>query len=696
MHPATDADAQRTRRDGLAALGLAVLAFAAFMPALSCEFVNYDDPQYVTKNPQVKSGLNADGARWAFTTFDAANWHPLTWLSLQLDASLWTNPEGGLDPRGFHLTNVLLHAANAALLFLALRSLTGAFWRSAAVALLFAVHPLRAESVAWVAERKDVLSALFGFAALWAYAGYATAPSVRRYLLTAAPFALSLLAKPMLVTLPCLLLVLDWWPLGRARAPGDWRRLAAEKLPVFALVAASAAVTLRAQAAGGAVKHREEGFTPAARVENAAVSYAAYLTKTAWPANLSVHYPHPVYNFDSTASLLPAKAAGAALMLVAVTAGAVALRRRAPYLLAGWLWYVGTLVPVIGLVQVGGQAMADRYTYLSQIGLLIAACWGAADLAGTWRRAALAAGALAAAALAAVTQTQLAVWHDSFSLWDHARRVSGESPAVMVNLGEVLEQRGKLEGAARCYEGAMRLDPNTAQIRLDLGNALQGLGKFDEAARQFEEACRLAPDAPLGYSNLGNLLLRQGRLDEAARQFEEARKRDPDMAEIPYNLGLVAEARKDYAGAAEFYHEALRLRPDYPKATAQLGFVLTQAGQVEEGLARLREAERADPRSAQVHYLLGQALERQNDLAAAADHFERAAALSPRAGGMWLGLGRVRFRQGRLPEAVEWFGKAVMLEPGNTDFAQALAVARRALEQSNAGRPAGTPPAPGR
>ncbi len=696
MHPATDADARLTRRDGLAALALAGLAFAAFIPALSCEFVNYDDPQYVTKNPQVKGGLSADGARWAFNTFDAANWHPLTWLSLQLDASLWRNPEGGPDPWGFHLTNVLLHAANAALLFLALRALSGAFWRSVAVAVLFAVHPLRAESVAWVSERKDVLCASFGLLALWAYAGYARAPSVPGYLLVAVPVALSLMAKPMLVTLPCLLLVLDWWPLRRARAVSDWGRLAVEKLPLFVLVSASAAVTLHAQAAGGAVKHREEGFTPAARVENAAVSYAAYLAKTAWPANLSVHYPHPVYDFDATATLLPAKAAGAALLLAAVTAGAVALRRRAAYLLVGWLWYLGTLVPVIGLVQVGGQAMADRYTYLPQVGLLIAACWGVADLARARPQAVLGAGALAAVVLAAVTQTQLAVWHDSLSLWDHARRTSGESPAVLVNLGEALEQRGDLEGALRHYESAMRLDPDTAQIRLDLGNALQGLGRFDEAARQFEEACKLAPDAPLGYSNLGNLLLQQRRLDEAARQFEEARKRDPNMAEIPYNQGLVAEARKDYAGAAEFYSEALRLRPDYTKATAQLGFVLTQAGQVEEGLARLHEAERADPRSGQVHYLLGQALERQNQFAASADHFERAAALSPRVGGLWYSLGRARYRQGRLAEAAECFGKATMLEPRNADFAKALAGARQALQQHNAGRPAGAPAAPGR
>src|SRR5579883_3044632 len=335
-------------REWVAAGLLAGISLAVFARALDCGFVNYDDMEYVTRNRDVLRGLTPGGVGWAFTTCYNSNWHPLTWLSLELDASLWHLPDGGPDPTGFHLTNVLVHAANVALVFFALRALTGAFWRSAAVALLFAVHPLRVESVAWVSERKDVLSTFFGLLALWAYAAYVAAPSRRRYLAVAGPFALSLLSKPMLVTLPCLLLVLDWWPLGRLR-PGDWRRRVVEKVPLFALVVASSAVTYLAQSKQRAVASTTM-FPPSVRLENALVGYAAYLFKTVWPADLAAYYPHPIYDTRSGGGLTAETVGLAAVVLVALTAGAAALRRKAPYLLAGWLWFLGTLVPVIGLV----------------------------------------------------------------------------------------------------------------------------------------------------------------------------------------------------------------------------------------------------------------------------------------------------------------------------------------------------------
>ncbi len=707
MQPAAAPQKSRFRREWLAAAALAGATFAAFVPALRCEFVNFDDPQYVGKNPNVSTGLSAENARWAFTTFENANWHPLTWLSLQLDASLW-----GLNPSGYHLTNVLLHAANAALLFLALRSLTGALWRSAAVALLFAVHPLRAESVAWVTERKDVLSALFGFLALWAYAAYAKTPSVRLYLAVGAALALSLMAKPMFVTLPCLLLVLDWWPLGRTRAtrpdglppaagrpspsgpgrataspdrpgpgpgtgtqllqaapavkpapaaparrPATLLRLAAEKLPLFALVAASAAVTARAQAAEGAVADLAM-FSPAIRLGNAAVSYVAYLAMTAWPTNLAIYYPHPIYNYDGGEVLPAAQVGGALLLLAALTAGAVALRRRAPYLLAGWLWYVGTLVPVIGLVQVGGQAYADRYTYFPQVGLLLAACWGAADLAPrALPRVALAAGAVVAVVLAALTWDQLHVWHNSVSLWEHDIKVARDCPTAQMNLGEMYMDRGRYEEAARCFGRAIQLDPKP----------------------------------PKPHSNLGNAFLKLGRADDAEREQKMALHLDPNVAEVYFNLGLVQVARNRPTEAAHYFTEALRLQPKSAEALSSLGLILLQRGRLEEAEGHLRQAVRYDPNYGPAHHFLGKVLEVKRDFPGAAEQFEEATRLSPRDAKAWHDLGNARMRQQRYAEAAECFKRAVALDPEEQGFREALRDALEALRRSGGRAPAGAP-----
>ncbi len=586
------------------------------MPALRCDFVNFDDPQYVLENLPVLAGLSPEGTRWAFTTFSNSNWHPLTWLSLQLDVSLW----GVGRPWGFHLTNVLLHAANTALLFLALRALTGAFWRCIAVALLFAVHPLRVESVAWVTERKDVLSALFGFLALWAYAAYARRPAVRRYLLVTVLFAVSLLAKPMLVTLPCLLLVLDWWPLKRAVALRDWGRLVAEKLPLLALVAASAAVTVKAQAGEGAVAGLAQ-FPLGVRLGNAAVGYVAYLTMTVWPVGLAVYYPHP--------GELPVwQTAGAALLLAALTAGAVALRGRAPYLLAGWLWFLGTLVPVIGLVQAGAQAYADRYTYLPQVGLLLAVCWGAADLARARPRPALAAGALVGLALAGLTWFQLGVWRDSVSLWEHDLRVARPSAMAWLNLGAALAKQGR-DGEADCYRRAIRAEPGSVQAHINLGELLSRQGDDARAVQLLEQACALSPKYAPARATLGNALFRQNRLSEAARRHREAIELDPNLIKARYDLGLVETVRGNFAGAEECYRALLRIEPHSAEAAAGLGFALARQGKVEEGLSHLRAALARDPRYARGHFFLAEILEARGDLGGAARHLEQAVKLEP-------------------------------------------------------------------
>ncbi len=663
------------RRDWLAAATLAGITFAAFWPALGCEFINYDDPDYVSRNPHVTAGISLDGVRWAFTSFECSNWHPLTWLSLQADAALF-----GPNPRGFHLTNVLLHCANAALAFLALRSLTGAYWRSLAAAVLFAVHPLRAESVAWVAERKDVLSVCFGLSALWAYAAYVHAPSAGRNAVVAGLFALSLLAKPSLVTLPCLFLVLDWWPLCRWREFGA-RALLPEKVPQFVLAAASCVVTVRAQASEGAVAGLAV-FPLPARIANAVVSYGAYLCDTFWPARLAIYYPHPVYSAGADGGLAEVQVAGAVLLLTAVTAGAAALRRRAPYLLAGWLWFLGTLVPVIGIVQVGGLARADRYTYFSQLGVLLALCWGVADLAGSRVRLALAVASAAALALAVRTHDQLAYWHDSLAVWSHALELTRETPEGLVHLGEAYAHRGNDAEAARCYEKALRLDPTSVRAHNNLGNVLRRRGKLEEAERELRQACERDPTFALAHTNLGNVLSDQGKLEAAAREHEKAIELAPLLVEARTNLGQVEWARGNLARAADCYRQAIQLRPDFAEAYAGLGGVLLSQGRPEEAVAVLDEAVRRDPRAGRARLLLGMAREKLGDTESAARDLEQATRLSPDLALAWQKLGAVRTRQGRIGEAVQCYANAVEREPSSAGVRSALAAALDGLASS--------------
>jgi tetratricopeptide (TPR) repeat protein len=688
----------RPSRDWLTAVALAGVTVVAFLPALRCEFVNFDDTDYVTRNAHVTAGLTPAGAVWAFTTFGQSNWHPLTWLSLQLDASLyWPNAWG------FHLTNVLVHAASAALLFLALRVLTGAFWRSAAAALLFAVHPLRVESVAWVSERKDVLSVFFGMAALLAYAGYARRPSTLRYGAVVAAFALSLLCKPMLVTLPCLLLVLDWWPLqrtaGLAGSPGEhvsahssepvprrlagntvksskkrdtvvaatatatvsparqaavaasspfpdgdvsartvtWTRLVIEKLPLFALVAASAAVTYRAQLELSAVATLEK-FPLPIRIENAFVSYVVYLWKTVWPSGLAVYYPHPIYDTRTGLKVPLEVFAGAFLLVGLLTAAAVVLRRRAPYLLAGWLWYVGTLVPVIGLIQVGSQAYADRYTYFPQIGILVAVCWGVADLARDRGRVAVAACAAAALALTVVTWQQLAVWKDSVALWRHSIDATFSTATSQLNLGTALEEAGDVPGAIKCYRAAIEYEPNNARMWVNMATGLYQLNQVNEAVKCLKVSLQLAPDVPQNISNLGRMEAARGNLEEAFKQFTRA----------------------------------LDLKPDFAPAHLGLGTTLLATGHPDEALRHLKTAVELDPGSGQAHVLLGTFFEAQDNLEKAVPQYEEAVRLTPKEATHWFRLGVAYSRQNRADDARRCLERAVNLKPDTPEFRKAL------------------------
>jgi tetratricopeptide (TPR) repeat protein len=689
MGPAADRRTPYPRRDWITAAALAGVALCAFATALDCGFVNLDDLYYVTANPKVRDGLSVAAFRWALTATDVGNWHPLTWLSLQLDATLWRKPDGTLDPFGFHLTNVLLHAANAALLFLALRSLTGAYGPSAAAALLFAVHPLRVESVAWVSERKDVLSIFFGLLALWAYADYVKRPSVWRYLAVAAGLAASLMCKPMLVTLPFLLLVLDWWPLARVRTPADWRWPAVEKLPLIALVAVSSVVAYKAQSTGGAVAELET-FPLDVRVENAVVSYVQYLLKTAWPAGLAVYYPHLAQPWSSG---LPAwKVGGAAVLLVALTAAALALWRRAPYVLAGWLWYVGTLVPVIGLLQVGDQAYADRYSYFPQVGLLVALCWGVADLARRKAETAVAAAAAVAVVLAVLTRLQVATWHDSTALWKNDLRAVGPSPLAYMNLGVAQGDEGKNAEAIESVRKAIDVYPKAFLPHLNLGELLSRVGDLQGAADQFRIASEIRSDLADPLLKQGEVLARMGKVEDAAKLNEKATRADPNSPGAWCRLALAEMALKHYEHSRECFDKALALQPTFAQAHCGLGKLLLELNKDDpKGLKELEEAVRCDPRYGEGYLYLGIEQDKRRD-PRCFGNFEQAVRYSPGDADAWFQLGRALAGMERWPQSVECLEEAAKLAPGRRDYAAALKSARAHLS----GRPPALPPGPGK
>jgi protein O-mannosyl-transferase len=556
-------------------------------------FLNFDDQQYVCDNVHVSQGLTKEAVAWSFTTRRAANWHPLTWLSHALDCQLY-----GVDqPAGHHLTNVVLHAAVAILLFLVLWRMTGRLWPSAFVAALFAVHPLRVESVAWVAERKDLLSGLFFMLTLAAYLGYVRHPSSpARYLLLLLVFVLGLMAKPMLVTVPFVLLLLDYWPLGRmARsaatggtaglsssadsvaessgagntagqassatrqtgfAAAVWRRLVIEKIPLLLLAAGSCAVTVVAQS--GAIQTLEVIRLPV-RIANALVSYISYLWQFFCPMDLAVFYPHPGVR-------LPMWQAAAALLVLAAVSVAVLLgRRRCPYLPVGWLWYLGMMAPVIGLVQVGVQAMADRYTYLPQIGLCIALAWGAADLAAAWsvRRWLLpVASSLIVVILMSYAWRQAGYWRDNESLWRHTIDCTSNNVVAHNNLGTALAGREQFDEAIEQYCIALDMAPNYTFAHNNLGSALDRCGQTDEAITHLRQALEEDPNYTEAHINLGIALSRCGLVDEAVEQLNEALRIAPDNAAARYNLEQVQPIRDAIVQAINARRNLLRSRPD--------------------------------------------------------------------------------------------------------------------------------------
>ena len=663
---------------------LLLVTIAPYWPATQCDFVNYDDSDFVTANLHIQGGLSWEGVKWAFSnTEQAAYWAPLMWLSHMLAWQLF-----GSNPWGHHLINVLLHATNTALVFLLFRRMTGATWRSLMVAALFGLHPVHVESVAWVAERKDVLSGFFGLLSLIFYARYAqkvasgesphmvsgsrpsspspsvkSVPSVAKnpcsceadvrlqsvathsaldYGLALVFLACGLMSKAMLVTWPFVMLLLDYWPLRRLRFSmppvGRWTldvgrskfvfsplaSLLFEKIPFFALAVVASVVTFVVQKHAGAVTEGET-LPLGARGANALISYCRYLGKMFWPTDLAVFYPHPGH-WPIWEVLL------AGVLLLGISVLLIAQWRRYPFLLMGWLWYCGTLLPVIGLVQSGEQAMADRFTYLPSLGLLIVIIWGAYELARRWWHHVIALSVMGSAAIIlclGLTRQQIGYWMDGETLFRHAVEVTKTNYLAHLNLGNALGIKGQIDGAFSQYEEALRLKPGDADAQNNLGIVLFKKGQIDEAIRQYREAIRVKPDDAKTHCNLGTALGRKGQTDEALGQFQEAIRLKPDYAEARNKLGTALLERGQTGEAIRQFQEAIRLEPDDADAHNNLGTAFLNSGQIDEAIPQLQEAIRLKPDDAEVRNKLGAALGMKGRTGEAIVQFREAVRLKP-------------------------------------------------------------------
>ena len=533
----------------LAGLALALVTLVVYLPVTGYDFSNFDDPDYVTQNPMVQRGLTGPGAVWAFTGYHASNWHPLTWLSHMLDCDLFR-----LNPGGHHFVNLLFHVANTVLLFVLLLRLTGRSWPAAFIAALFAWHPLHVESVAWVAERKDVLSTFFALLALLKYTAYARTQSKRDFWLAVLLLALGLLSKPMLVTLPCVMLLLDFWPLQRFQS-NALQKLALEKWPFFFLSAASCIVTYLAQRTEAVASLTKAPLD--LRLENVLVAYAEYIFKTVWPVNLAVFYPLPKH-------YPPAQWLLAALLLATITGVAWYVRRTKPYLLTGWLWFLGTLVPVIGLVQVGDQAFADRYTYFPLIGIFLAVIFLIADAAKGPRiveKAQAAVGAVSLAACLVLTTHQLQFWRNSETLFTRDLAVTGGNALAHLNLGSALESEGKLPEAMTQYQNCLTYDPNRYEAWSDIAKIQYELNRPDAALTNCLRAEQLNPGRPTVHNSLGLIYAKLGRLSDATNEFSTAIHLDPAYATPYFQMGEAMLQQGNDAPAINYFHQALQLDP---------------------------------------------------------------------------------------------------------------------------------------
>ena len=675
---------------------LTVAILAVFGQVRDHAFISLDDGLYITENPYVQAGITSESLKWAFTTMHASNWHPLTWLSHMLDVQLF-----GLKAGWHHLINVFFHIANTLLLFLVLRRMTKTLWRSAFVAALFALHPLHVESVAWAAERKDVLSTLFWMLTLGAYAYYREYPGYRRYLLVLVCFILGLMSKPMLVTLPFVLFLLDFWPLGRlqpakhdgrdsrnAARPEDsagkkrktaniaaakaadreewpvyplrWtviRPLLLEKAPLLALAALSSAVTIISQQKDAMASLR--ALPVDARIANALVSYLKYIGKMLWPLDLAVLYPHP----EKQPVWL---VLGAALALVAATFLVIRKTHRFPYLGIGWLWYLGTLIPVIGLFQAGPQEMADRYSYVPMVGLLIMVSWGIPDSLRNWGRRKTALGALAGIAIlacAVLTWAQVQLWRDNITLFSHTLKVTTDNYIAHNNMGADLSDQGKLEEAIAHFRSSLRIKPRYATAWNNLGIAYEKSDRNAKAIEAYQEALRLDPNNAETWNNLGIAYAKSGQTAKAIETFREALRIDPVYDKAWNNLGKAYGGIGEAAKAIEALRQALRINPGYVKAWNNLGIAYVESGRTGEAIEAFQRSLHIKPEQADVWSNLAVAYRQHGETAKAIDAYREALRIDPRYVKALFGLGAASAEIGRTKEVGEIFRMLRTLDP---------------------------------
>jgi len=663
---------------------LCALTGATYLPVTQHQFINYDDPVYVTDNPYVQAGLTLESVLWTFKTGRSGNWHPVTWLSLMLDSELY-----GDWPGGFHLTNLLLHIANTVLLFVLLRIMTGALWRSAFVAALFAVHPLHVESVAWVAERKDVLSTFFGLLTLLAYARYATTPdtqeSIRRkyYFIALALFALALMSKPMLVTLPFVMLLLDYWPLHRVKldkggqlditpksdsertasqpaAPGlhvQLVKLVFEKVPFFALTLLICIVTVLAQRQTDALASPR--LIPITnRLAQMPVSYVRYLGKTFWPANLAVFYPYKLIGWDSPTPYITA------LVLLAMSVVALARARRWPYLLTGWFWFIGTLVPVIGLVQVGRQSIADRYTYIPLIGVFLVAAWWLARLVPGRHllRHAVAAGCAAVVVASSfATRHQLRYWQNSKLLFQHALSVTKLNDVAHNNLGAALMAEGDIEGAQRNFEAALRINPEHREARMNLGFIMVQNGEVEEGLSLLRTVLEAWPTAKAHY-NFGTALVETGNYADAVPYLQVAVKLRPDFFNAHMNLGTALTYLGRFEEALPHFVTAVKLQPNHPDAQFNLGAASAALGKLDQAAAALSKSVSLRPQDTKTRRLLVDIALKKQNLNAVITNLVEIVRVEPEATTAF-DLARLLVQVGKADAAIQYYRIALDMKP---------------------------------
>jgi tetratricopeptide (TPR) repeat protein len=714
----------RNKQIPLIYLFLTAAALIAFWQVSQCDFINYDDNIYVTKNIHIRDGITTQAIRWAFTTGYAANWHPVTWMSHMLDVQLF-----GLKPRWHHLTNLLFHIANTLLLFFVFHRMTKAPWQSAFVAALFALHPLHVESVAWVAERKDVLSTFFWMLAMGAYIHYVEHRtedgrqrsedgekctgilrfpfSVFRYLAVLIFFALGLMAKPMLVTLPFVLLLLDYWPLQRfeqkksaqeiptevseplsankrkgkssrentvqaivkEEQPADDKNkwalicpLLREKIPLFALAALSSVVTFMVQQKGGAVKSIE-AFPPGVRIANAFVSYIVYIGKMVWPAKLAVFYPHP--GLWSLWQVL-----GAVLLLGAVTFAVIRTAKRFPYLTVGWLWFAGTLVPVIGIVQAGNQALADRYTYIPLVGLFVMAAWGIPELLKKWRyrkEALFALPALILPCFFIVTWTQVGYWRNSIALFDYALRVTSHNDVIQRDRGIVYDKMGNYTKAIEDYDRAIEINPKYIEAYNNRGITYGKLGNYRRAIEDYDRAIEIYPKYASAYLNRGAAYSELGNQRQAISDYDRGVEIDPENADAYDNRGAAYAKLGDHRKAISDYDRAIEINPKHAGAYNGRGAAYYKLGNRNQALSDYDRAIEISPECAEAHYNRGVLYQGLGKYRQAIENYNMTIEIAPENAEAYIGRGAAYGKLGDYRQAISDFAMAIEINPKHAE-----------------------------